>query len=662
MIRPVKKLLIANRGEIARRIAFTAKKLGIATVAVAEGQSPQEYLLGLVDEFIPMATPTASIYLDQDFWLDEARRLGCDGIHPGFGFLSENYGFAERVITAGLLWIGPHAAAIKAMASKGEARALAEKTGITVILGIEGIDSQDKNMKRVRDFAEGCGYPVLIKAALGGGGKGMRIVRSQDELTESVQRASSEALNAFGDASLVCEQYLQNPRHLEVQILADKHNHVIALGDRDCSLQRRHQKVIEEAPAPELPPAVRTALKDQACLLASAVSYDSAGTVEFLYDTASEEIYFLEMNTRLQVEHTVTEEVFALDLVEHQLRVAMGQPLDESLRDRKCLGHAIEMRIYCEDVRNSFLPSPGPCIEFRCPQGPGIRYEQGLAAVDEVTLGFDPMVGKLVVRSETRQGAIDLALLSLGQLFFAGPKTNVDLLYCVLKDSTFRKAPLGTSYLDSDTDYQKWCAKYFEEFSEEADDVFSALEAYQFHGASLNEKNASSLKRVTQRSFYEFTPVDSSELKPAIRFIFQRHWHSPKFPRARIQSGMGIFRENLFHYAKLAGPEQTAVWVAISGRHYHRLSVGAEGEMPQGEDSAIGSIIAPVPGKIIAIVKSRGDVVALGEVVFVLESMKMEFEVKAQQSGIIDEIMVEPQSQVAAQEELARFAHVDKEH
>ena len=430
-IQSIKRIFIANRGEIARRIAQTAKKLGIETVALTDKSVPPAYLADVVTKFVHVKEETTQVYLNPDLMIQYAKTSGADAIHPGFGFLSENAGFAEAVVKAGITWVGPRPGAIDAMASKATARNHAEKAKVPCLPGLNGLDlshGESKALQELEQFASKAGFPLLIKAAYGGGGKGMRIVNKKEELAENARRAAAEAISSFGNGSLIVEKYLPAPRHVEVQVMADKHGNVCIFGDRDCSLQRRHQKILEEAPAPNIPADVRAAMHSAAQGLAGAVGYDNAGTVEFLLDETNRDhvsFYFLEMNTRLQVEHTVTEEVFNVDLVEWQIRVARGEELPLEFKTLKPRGHSIEVRIYAEDPGTNFFPAPGPVRAFVPSFGRGVRWEIGMDTVDEISTRFDPMISKLVCTAGDRPQAMELVAQTLERTLFAGPSRRI---------------------------------------------------------------------------------------------------------------------------------------------------------------------------------------------------------------------------------------------
>jgi len=439
------KILVANRGEIAVRIMRTVKEMGLATVAVHSEADANALHVAVADEAVGIgaAEPSAS-YLNIDAIIKAARDTGADGIHPGYGFLAENPAFAGRVSEEGLTFIGPPVAAMRQLGHKTVARQLATKARVPII---PGTTKTGDNLEELGKSAEVIGYPILLKASAGGGGKGMRLVESPDQLKDAAETASSEAQSAFGDGSIYLEKALKRPRHVEVQVLADKHGNVVHLFERECSIQRRHQKIIEESPSPVLTPALREKMGAAAVAVVKAAGYENAGTVEFLLD-ASGNFYFLEVNTRLQVEHPITEMVVGLDLVRHQIDIADGKPLSFSQEDLKQRGHAIECRIYAEDPANGFMPSAGKILAAATPMGPGIRYDSGIYAGVEVPVYYDPILSKLIAWGETRDAAISRMIQALRDCVVLGVTTSIELMIDVLDSEEFRAGDTHTAFLD----------------------------------------------------------------------------------------------------------------------------------------------------------------------------------------------------------------------
>jgi len=441
----MKKVLIANRGEIALRVIRACREMELATVAVYSDVDRAALHVLHADETYRLGpAPATESYLRGDLILDIARRSGADAVHPGYGFLSENADFAEACDAAGVTFIGPPASAMRALGSKTRARQAADAAQMPRVPGsVQGLASVEEAVRVAGEI----GYPVMLKAAAGGGGKGMRAVTRPDDLPSAYVAASSEAERSFGSGEVYLEKLIERPRHIEIQLIADKHGNCIYLGERECSVQRRHQKVIEEAPSAVVSEDLRRRMGEAAVRLALSAGYVNAGTVEFLVDE-QHNFYFLEMNTRLQVEHPVTEMVTGLDLVQMQLRVARGEPLAVRQEDVKIRGHAIECRIYAEDPENNFFPSPGMITKFIQPGGPGIREDCAVYAGWNVPLDYDPMLSKLIAFGATRDAAIDRMLRALDEYVIGGIRTNLSLFRHILEDKDFRAARIDTGYLE----------------------------------------------------------------------------------------------------------------------------------------------------------------------------------------------------------------------
>src|SRR5436309_469227 len=441
----IKRVLVANRGEIALRVIRACHEEGLTAVAVyseADRLSPH---VRAADMAVPIGpAPAAESYLDIAKLVAAARDTQCDAVHPGYGFLSERAPFAEAVVEAGLVFIGPSAAAIRAMGDKIEARRRMQQAGVPVV---PGSTRAVADHVQARAEAARLGYPVLLRAVAGGGGKGMRLVREEAELDSAFEAATGEALKAFGAGEVYLEKLLDRPRHIEIQILADQFGRVVSLGERECSIQRRHQKLIEEAPSLAVTPALRRRMSDAATAAAGSVGYLGAGTIEFLLASGGE-FYFLEMNTRLQVEHPVTELVYGVDIVREQLRVAMGQPLRVHAGTLQPRGHAIECRITSEDPFSDFLPSTGVLRYLRVPGGPGVRWDGGIEAGNEITLYYDPLIAKLIVWGETRQVALERMRRALRELVIVGIPSSQAFHLRVMDDPEFQRGDLDITYLE----------------------------------------------------------------------------------------------------------------------------------------------------------------------------------------------------------------------
>jgi len=439
-----KKILIANRGEIACRIVRTARRMGIATVVVYSDADTEALHVRLADEAVRIGPPpSAESYLKIESIVEACRQSGAEAVHPGYGFLSENPAFARALAKAGIMFIGPPPSAIAAMGDKIESKKLAREAGVSSIPGhLDVVANADSAVA----IARGVGYPVMLKASAGGGGKGMRVAASDSEVRDGFRSAASEAKSSFGDDRIFIEKYIEQPRHIEIQVLADNHGNIVHLGERECSIQRRHQKVIEEAPSPFLDPETREAMGNQAIALARAVGYRSAGTVEFIVDQ-ERNFYFLEMNTRLQVEHPVTELVTGLDLVELMIRVAAGEPLPFPQEDIQLAGWAIEGRIYAEDPARNFLPSIGRLVRYRPPTGEGVRLDAGVLEGAEISVYYDPLIAKLTVSGADRDAAIDRLSGALDEFYIVGVQHNVSFLAAAVAKPRFRAGALSTNFI-----------------------------------------------------------------------------------------------------------------------------------------------------------------------------------------------------------------------
>ena len=439
-----KKIVIANRGEIAVRIMATCREMGIATVAVySEADSQAKHVREADEAYLIGPAPAIQSYLRTEAILEVARRSGAQAIHPGYGFLSENATFAEACEQAGIVFVGPPAGAMRVMGSKIAAKALAQSVGAPTVPGYNGESQQDDLLL---EEAQRIGFPLLIKASAGSGGKGMRTVHQASEFLEQLAGARREALAAFGDGTVFLERYLQQPRHIEIQVLGDHYGHMLYLGERECSLQRRHQKILEESPSVALTPSLRRTMGEAAVRIAQAAHYTNAGTIEFLLD-AEQRFYFLEMNTRLQVEHPVTELVYGLDLVRQQLLIAAGEELTITQEQVSPRGHAIEVRIYAEDPAQQFLPSTGTITRFIPPTGPGIRVDSGIDTNDQITPYYDPMLAKLIVSGEDRPAAIARLQRALTRSVVLGVTTNIPLLSSINQHPAFQSGQTTTSFL-----------------------------------------------------------------------------------------------------------------------------------------------------------------------------------------------------------------------
>ncbi len=489
--RMIKKLLIANRGEIAVRIHRSAREMGIQTVAMYSDPDRTAMHVLLCDEAYPLHGDTsAETYLDVKKILDIAGAAGVDAIHPGYGFLSEKEFFAQSVVDAGFIFIGPRAETIGLLGSKTSARDLLAKRNVPIVPGTTAPITDIGEAKRI---ASEIGYPVLIKAAGGGGGKGMRNVESESELENAIERARNEAVKAFSDDRVYIEKFIVNPKHIEIQILADEHGNVIHLGERECSIQRRHQKVVEECPSMALTPELREAMGASAVTIAKAAGYVNAGTMEFLLD-ADKNFYFLEVNTRVQVEHPITEMVYGIDIIKEQINIAQGGVLSLNQNDVKISGHAIESRIYAEEYDNNFLPSTGTITHYHPSEGPGVRNDSGVRIGSEITMFYDPMIAKLVAHGRTREEAIERMKRALREYIIHGVKTTIPFCEFVVNHPEFVRGTYDINFVP----------KYYTE----AASVVNRLEGTAIALSVINQSNGTASEKTSVD-----TPVSKSKWK-----------------------------------------------------------------------------------------------------------------------------------------------------
>jgi len=640
----MRKLLVANRGEIARRIFRTAREMGIGTVAVHSDADAMAPFVREADEAVslPGNTP-AETYLRIDALIDAARRAGADAVHPGYGFLSENAAFAQAVLDAGLIWVGPPPAAIEAMGSKLGAKRMMREAGVPTLPWAEHVDG-----------AGDVGYPLLVKASAGGGGRGMRVVRSAAELAEAVEGAQREAGSAFGDATVFLERYVEAPRHVEIQVFADTHGNVVSLFERECSIQRRHQKIVEESPSPAVDDGLRTRMGEAAVAAARAVGYVGAGTVEFVLDEKGE-FAFLEMNTRLQVEHPVTELVTGLDLVRLQLLVADGHPLPPQALTPKMTGHAIEVRLYAEDAERGFLPATGVLRSFDL--GGDVRVDSGFVAGDAVSPFYDPMLAKVIAHAPTRDEAGGRLAAALQHARIAGVVTNRDLLVRILRDQEFLDGQTDTAYLERN-DPAILGAPLIDDDAAHVHTIAAAL-AVQ----AANRQAAGVWARLP--SGWRNNPSQPQSV------TFERRGAETRVDYAFRRDGLAVSVDGQAVAVTLHDAGTDHVDVTINGlrRRYDITRAGDEVDvdsalgssthrlLPRFADPssvvAAGSLTAPMPGAVVRVLVEPGDTVVAGQTLVVLEAMKMEHSVHAPSAGVVAEVRVQPGQQVDAGSVLA---------
>jgi acetyl/propionyl-CoA carboxylase alpha subunit len=632
----VNKLLVANRGEIARRIFRTARSMGIATVAVFSDPDADAPHARDADEAValPGSTP-ASTYLRIDRLLDAARRTGADAVHPGYGFLSENADFARACVDTGLTFVGPSPEAIEAMGSKIAAKALMAAAGVPVLPGGTISDGY-----RVPDG----GYPVLVKAAFGGGGRGMRIVRSEPELAEAVASAEREAATAFGDGTVFVERYVEDPRHIEVQIFGDAHGEVVHLFERECSIQRRYQKIIEEAPSPAVDPTLRAALCDAAVAAGRALDYVGAGTVEFVVDRDGN-FFFLEVNTRLQVEHPVTELVTGLDLVELQLRVARGERLELS---PELHGHAIEARLYAEDVGAGFLPVSGRIDRLEVPARLGVRVDSGYESGSTVSTFYDAMLAKVIAHGDDRDQAGERLADALAAARVHGLPTNRDLLVGILRHPEFRAGRTDTGFL-SRHEPATLAPQAFEPIHAVA--AALAAHAERRDRASVQPAVPSGWRNVpTELQQASYSRADGETT--TIGYAFRRHGLVVEVD-GRASGLVQLWDASADHVELTVGGIRRRIDVHRVGSVVHVDGAGAASTLVELErlpapdrDAVAGSMAAPLPGSVMRILVAAGDAVRAGQPLVVLEAMKMEHSVRSAHDGVVTDLLVRVGDQV----------------
>ena len=610
----MKSLLIANRGEIACRVIRTARRLGIRTVAVYSDADAKALHVRMADEAVHIGpSPARESYLVGDKIIAAAKATCAEAIHPGYGFLSENADFAQTVIDAGLMWIGPKPASIRAMGLKDAAKKLMTEAGVPVTPGYLG---ENQDPKRLKTEADAIGYPVLIKAVAGGGGKGMRRVDAANGFDDALDSAKREALSAFGDDRVIIEKYILSPRHIEVQVFGDAHGNVVHLFERDCSLQRRHQKVIEEAPAPGMNAATREAVCGAAVRAAKAVNYENAGTIEFIADASDglkpDRIWFMEMNTRLQVEHPVTEEITGQDLVEWQLRVASGEKLPKKQDELTITGHAIEARVYAEDPSRGFLPSVGRLDHFNL--GEHGRIETGVEEGDAISPFYDPMIAKLIARGDNREEAIGMLAAILDEAEVWPVKTNAGFLFNTVLHADFGSGRIDTGFIEKHLDELLPEAEPDDVIWRGAASVATALAEDEQPLADLAgfRLNAGQRHSVALRRVGEFRIVNLDDDQP--------------------MAAVSGFRDE---ERVVAFYEGQAYEFALTSR-----GTGSSHGVHDGE------IEAPMPGKVTAVEVSQGEKVVKGQRLLTLEAMKMEHALTAPFDGTIAELSAAAGAQV----------------
>jgi propionyl-CoA carboxylase alpha chain len=678
-----KKILIANRGEIACRVIKTARKMGIKTVAVYSDADKDALHVQMADEAVHIGeAPTAKSYLQIERIVKACKQTKAEAVHPGYGFLSENRAFQEALAKAKITFIGPDAHAIQAMGDKIESKKLAVKAGVSVVPGFNGVI---KDVAHAMKIAKEVGYPVMIKASAGGGGKGMRIARNEGEVREGFERATSEAKSSFGDDRVFIERYIEQPRHIEIQVLADRKGNTFYLGERECSIQRRHQKVIEEAPSPFLDAKTRKAMGEQAVALAKAVKYVSAGTVEFIVDQ-KRNFYFLEMNTRLQVEHPVTEMVTGLDLVELMIRIAYGEKIPFAQKDVQLNGWAMESRVYAEDPYRNFLPSTGRLVRYMPPlEGKHVRVDTGVYEGGEISVYYDPMIAKLVTYGKTRAEAIEYMREALDAYYIRGVSQNIPFLASLMSKKKFEDGKLSTNFI-----------------AEEYPDGFSAKDlpakdptlltgiaalvhhAYQERAAAISGQVSGHGRDLPETWMVVTGEGKTQSAHQAWVAPHQEHGKDPNLGPASGVVKVGSRTMTLASAWTYGSPLLTAevridkgaarevtVQIDPHGAGYRLFHAGAqiivkvltlrEAElnrlMPFKPPPDLSKfLLSPMPGLLVSLAVNEGQEVKAGETLAIVEAMKMENVLKAERDGTVKKIHQAPGSSLAVDQVILEFA------
>jgi len=625
------KLLIANRGEIACRIIKSAHKMGISCVAVYTNADSESPFVRQADEAIKLS----DTYLNGKEIIEAAIQTGAQAIHPGYGFLSENAKFSRDVLKAGLIWVGPSSKVITSMGDKLKAKDIAEKAGVPTL----PMTTDPKKANTI-------GYPILIKAAAGGGGKGMRIVESKKDLKESLLGAQREAMTGFGDDRVFIERYVASSRHIEIQILGDTHGNVVHLGERECSIQRRHQKIIEESPSPRVNPEMREAMGDAAIKLAKKLKYESAGTVEFLVDDKSGEFWFLEVNTRLQVEHPVTEEVTGKDLVYEQLRIARGEELGYDQEDISWEGSSIEARLYAEDPANEFLPATGTLIAYETDESIDARWDTGIEQGSVIGTDFDPMLAKVIAKGKNRTDAANKLALALQSLHIGGVTTNRDFLVASLRSKQFHKGQTTSDFIEKAKPQRSVILK--------GQQLEQAVTAAALWIQGENRNNASLLKEAPsgwrnsrlprQKISFEYSDKEINVTYKANRDgSFDINENTKANILKWTTTGIDLEVNNTRFFSKVTRKNDDLVVHGPWGDAL--LKILPRFTLP-GSELQAGGLVAPMPGKVIDLKVKVGSKVKKGDTLVILEAMKMEHQVKAIEDGKVTQVLIKKDDQL----------------
>lgn len=651
--KPMKKIdaiLIANRGEIAARIIRTCRKMGIRSIAVFSDADRYAPFVKAADlaVYIGESSPAAS-YLDHDKIIAAAKTTAADAIHPGYGFLSENVGFAQRCAEEGIIFIGPHPEAILSMGSKSKAKSLMQAHQVPVVPGYQGLD---QSLETLTKAAEDIGFPVLLKATAGGGGKGMRIVNSSEEIEKAIAAAKREAKSAFGDDELIVEKYIASGRHIEFQIFGDQQGNVIHILERECTIQRRYQKIVEESPSPIMDQALRAKMGEAAVNAAKALDYDSAGTVEFIYDDKSGDFYFLEVNTRLQVEHPVTEEITGLDLVQLQIESAQGKALRINQADIEGKGYAIECRLYAEDASRDFMPVTGKILSFELPEVEGLRVETAIESGSEISIYYDPMIAKLIVWDRDRETAHRKMQYVLKNMRCQGMKTNQDFLLALMQNQDFREGKYDTHFIQKSIHLQEIGRHTLTQQN------LAAIAATLFEW-NTRENERTLLKSIPSGWRNNFSNYqEETYLLPDKELLV----------KYRFQQGVFQFlieEETLAVKLLSCSTEKLRIEVAgiqyqfhivgkgqvfyIHNEEFGNIELERKDRFPQKElEKVAGGYESPMPSQVIKVLVKKGEEVRSGQGLLIISSMKMENTIEAVEDGVVGEIFAQEGNNVEA--------------
>ncbi len=656
------KILIANRGEIACRIIRTARKIGIATVAVYSEADRGSLHVEMADEAVCVGPPPSTeSYLAVARIVEACRSTGSDAVHPGYGFLSENAAFPEALAAAGVTFIGPPVAAVKSMGDKITSKRIAEEAGVNSVPGhLEALSDADEAVGIARDI----GYPVMLKASAGGGGKGMRVANDDDECRDGFERARSEASSSFGDDRVFVEKFITEPRHIEIQVLADTHGNAIYLGERECSIQRRHQKVIEEAPSPFVDAEMRAEMGAQAVSLARAVDYHSAGTVEFIV-SADHSFYFLEMNTRLQVEHPVTEAVTGLDLVELMIRIAAGESLEITQSDVNMNGWAMESRIYAEDPSRGFLPSCGRLVRYQPPSGDDVRLDSGVREGAEIPIYYDPMIAKMITHADDRPAAIARMQLALDEFYLRGIAHNMNFLAAIFKNPRFADGQLSTSFIDEEftggydperMDEQEWrtlacvAASVHQRLGRRARGISGRMSADAVEPPRdwvVSHGDKRSKVTITGAGDYDQVLVDGACANVSTKWV-----PGERLFRGTIDGDIvcaQIERAGIGYRLSMGGIVVEVLVLSPRAAALYALMLAKEA----AESSKF--LLAPMPGLLVSVAVQSGDEVDPGQELAVVEAMKMENVLRADTQRKVASVLVSPGESVSVDQPIIEF-------